>query len=168
MKKLFVLTNIFNYDEYFDFLAEKLLNNFVISANGQIYNFIEIEFYYYSKRHPDTKTLKRISKPGKFFFHQYGMDISFLSDEKEFGGVLIRSIKKENEFINGPHKVLNELLNNINDSNEISLKLIKNINDFPYKKMKRIIRNTPEYIYYDKFYRYVALYSDKHNKYKKI
>lgn len=112
-------------------LANYILNNIIISANGTKYRICEIEFYYHNKTHldeyvhqsPDQK------KYGKFYFHKFhngtfkagtfkGLDIT-LGNENTYFGILIRSIENinTNEFTEGSCNVTNKILGCFNVSN---------------------------------------------------
>lgn len=104
----------------FEDIAEKLLIEYQIKKGDICYDILEIEFYYYSKNHPDIITYPRNSKGGEWFFHESGVDLTLVSqttysskepqvgDDDSFGGILIRSLlKRENnksELICGPLK----------------------------------------------------------------
>lgn len=118
--------------------AEFLMQNFVIWKGDAVYEMLEIEIYYFSKEHQDFITYPRNIAPGRWFFHQSGVDLSLKSsvnydaggkikiDGSYFGGILIRSILKKaegkREFILGPMKCVDELWDNFdaftNDGHE--------------------------------------------------
>lgn len=102
----------------FEEIAEMLFQDFHIEKEGVRYDFLEVEFYFYSKEHPDFITYPRKTEAGEWFFHMSGVDISFESKEEgdgkevAFGGILVRSILKEGEkeqVIAGPYKCVDEL-----------------------------------------------------------
>ena len=101
----------------FNEIANMLFQDFHIEKEGVRYDFLEVEFYFYSEEHPDFITYPRNTKAGEWFFHMSGVDISFESKEegegKEvtvFGGILVRSILKgEKTPIVGPYKCVDEL-----------------------------------------------------------
>ena len=111
----------------FSIIAGKLLCNYHIVKGESTYDFLEIEFYFYSPNHRDLITYPRNSnKPGMWFFHMSGVDITFGSDEKKdnrplmYGGILIRSIVKTQgdsstlpKYICGPMKCVDELFDYI-------------------------------------------------------
>jgi len=111
----------------FDVIANKLFRNYHIVKEDNTYDFLEIEFYFYSPNHRDLITYPRDSnKPGMWFFHMSGVDITFGSDDKNnnrpltYGGILIRSIVKTQgdsstmpKFICGPMKCVDELFDYI-------------------------------------------------------
>ena len=98
-------------EKMFSDIADALLNNFVIKRGEQEYRFVEIEFYH-NKTDDEGKriTYKRdYSKSCDFFFHDYGVDLCFESNPDSYGGILIRSMECNGEFINGPVKVTDRL-----------------------------------------------------------
>ena len=115
--------------EVFKVIADKLFHNCHIVKGENIYDFLEIEFYFYSPNHKDLITYPRDSrKSGMWFFHMSGVDITFGTDAEEggpplmYGGILIRSIgkvqtqgdcSKYSEYICGPMKCVDELFDYI-------------------------------------------------------
>ncbi len=89
------------FDSIFDDIAYSLFNNFAIRRGEKLYRFVEIEFYHSLADDLDGKTLKRDSKAGDWFFHDYGVDIAFESDDTRYGGILIRSIVEGDSYENG-------------------------------------------------------------------
>jgi hypothetical protein len=86
-------------------IALELFNNYEIRKGKEVYDFLEVEFYYYTDNHKDVITYPRTSEVGKWFFHQSGVDITFDSNSKRYGGILIRSLLKNKEIvITGPRK----------------------------------------------------------------
>jgi hypothetical protein len=121
MKKLLDLANIDvnQIDERFEEIAKLLFEACFIQKGDDRYEFLEIEFYYYTKGFEDIIAYPRDVEAGKWFFHNSGVDISLESkcenincysnkrkpDNDYFGGVLIRSLlKNESEIITGPLK----------------------------------------------------------------
>lgn len=109
-----------NIQQYFNEVADYLFHNIAIKAGEDNFTFLEIEFYYYKKGEIEGSlfncTYPRIREVGQFFWHYSGIDICFKStiNEKEqtFGGILIRSLMKNNqEIIAGPMCCSNELMN---------------------------------------------------------
>jgi hypothetical protein len=116
----------------FDKIASELFNKYEIRKGDAVYDFLEIEFYYYADSNKDVIFYPRTSEAGKWFFHQSGVDITFESKctfdytkqsevdrvlregipEGNFhGGILIRSLLKTTkgneekpEVITCPHK----------------------------------------------------------------
>ena len=90
-------------ESIFKGIAENLLNNFVIRKGDKLYRMVEIEFYY---NLTDTAhiTYERMTEAGEWFNHDFGVDLTFKSNEKSYGGILIRSIECDGKFCNGPRK----------------------------------------------------------------
>lgn len=134
-----------NVEKSFDIIAEKLFKDFKMVANNTIYRFLEIEFYYHSDENRDNQTYQNEKQKtnGKWFFHYSGIDITIGSDNSH-GGILIRSIGKLDsngqisEYICGPLKLKDELLNNYNsvDTNSKFLCLENVPNIFIYDRIK--------------------------------
>ena len=72
--------------------AKKLMGGHRIVKGNLYYQIAEIEFYFYSPQHPDIITYPRNCMEGLWFFHSSGVDITTKSNNEEYGGVLIRSI----------------------------------------------------------------------------
>ena len=118
--------------EQFGKIADMLFQDFHIEKKVEEkvvrYDFLEIEFYFYSKNHPDSITYPRKTEAGDWFPHYSGMDIAFKSDKEQYGGVLIRCLLKDkNEVIAGPLRCFCELCAGMNMSGRpISLQLVEN------------------------------------------
>ncbi len=95
-------------------IADQLFNRYEIVKGNKIYDFLEIEFYYYSKNHPDNVVYHHNVKLGRWHTHLSGMDISLYQHDLAYGGILIRSIiDEEGNVINGPLSSLFCLFNDI-------------------------------------------------------
>jgi len=156
--------------ELFNVIANKLFRNYHIVKGGNTYDFLEIEFYFYSPNHRDLITYPRNGrKPGMWFFHMSGVDITFGSNDKEgdnplmYGGILIRSILKtsgDKKYICGPMKCVDELFDYIYAFNSDV-----NRADIPYIKENEEIKT----ISVDSCCRYIPLlFSNKEERSKKI
>ena len=111
------------YQDVFSKYANKLMNEYCLKVDDKKYNLIEIEFYFYDKEnHPDPYIYcnEKQKKCGEFYFHGSGMDITF-GNEICYGGILIRSIMKEGEYINGSLILLEELFGDEIDKLKIEL-----------------------------------------------
>jgi hypothetical protein len=106
-------------EQRFKEIADLLFQKYYIKKGDDKYEFLEMEFYYYTKGHKDISTYRRNVEGGKWFFHNSGVDISFksvckninlLSEDDYFGGILIRSLLKNGtEVIHGPLKCIDAL-----------------------------------------------------------
>lgn len=103
-----------NYEDIFHSIAKKLMNEFQLQINGKLFDFTEIEFYYFHKKHhPDCNVHQhKYQKKFSIYFHDKhgrgGVDIGF-GDTECYGGILIRGIKNEKEYIDGPIKVTDKI-----------------------------------------------------------
>jgi hypothetical protein len=110
----------------FDKIAESLFNNYRLKVNESYYRLLDIEFYYYAEdSYKDVYTHKHDEqlKPGKWYFHGSGIDIT-IGNEKHHGGILIRAIARISEQgdpnkyfiekeIHGPLNVKTEICANL-------------------------------------------------------
>ena len=104
-----------DYDAYFKEIAKLMMNQCVIAKDDIRYEIVEIEFYLYSPDHQDVITYPRKLSAGQWFFHSSGVDLTFESNDKQFGGILIRGIKRLTPrplLILGPQKCVDELWDN--------------------------------------------------------
>ncbi|MCG9910491.1 MAG: hypothetical protein MH137_04240 [Flavobacteriales bacterium] len=109
-----------NVEEYFDKIAELLMNSICLEVGRSLYRIIEIEFYYNDKNghndpyvHNDDMQLSA----GMWYFNGMGLDIT-IGGDNVFGGILIRGIRTIEEkpkYISGPSNVLKELFSKIGD-----------------------------------------------------
>lgn len=115
-------------EKEFVVLAEALLNNFVIKRGEKEYRFVEIEFYHNKTDDEGKKiTYKRgYTKSCDFFFHSSGVDLCFESSPDSYGGILIRSMECNGEFIYGPGRVVDQLFDKFSS--------LHTPNDFPLLK----------------------------------
>lgn len=91
-------------------IAKALLNRFCIVKGNETYRFVEIEFYHnkYDPKNGTRKTYHRgVISEGKWFFHPSGVDLTFASDDNNYGGILVRTIMTEDgkDFECGPLNV---------------------------------------------------------------
>ena len=103
-------------EEQFESIAIAMFQNFLIQKGDNIYETVEIEFYYNKTDEPGTNiTIPRTTRLGEWFMHESGVDLSFKSDNNNYGGILIRTIKNNNgQFICGPRQVMWELFADFN------------------------------------------------------
>lgn len=107
-------------------IAEEILQNHVLSINGNIVQLTDIEFYYFSDSHRDGFTLKEPKKPsGSFRPHRFGIDIA-LGDNNSYGGILLKGCYTDSKYVYGSNKVAKTILNYLqwgnNDINFIERK----------------------------------------------
>lgn len=132
--------------EYFKVIANLLMNKCVISKEGVNYEILEIEFYLFTPHHQDVISYPRDTKVGQWFFHQSGVDLTFESDNKYFGGILIRGLRNidTGQLTLGPQKCV-DLLWDKSDAFKIQE------NEYPIikvacQKLDENIRNYPRWI----------------------
>lgn len=132
-----------NIHEWFEAISKILLsphtNLVVLDTNNNIQRFqlIEIEFYLYdSIQHPDPYSHRRpiqLQTCGYWYFHSMGLkessykggsykgiDLTFGEESIIFGGILFRSmisLKQPYDFIEGPSKLVDRLLQVAEKSN---------------------------------------------------
>lgn len=106
MDKLKQLLSMLNADstaetiqKTFSEIADILLFHSYIRTEYGNYRLLEIKFYFKNKNHMDDVTIKRKEKEGMWWLHEYGVDLSFNSDDTNkndddnyYGGILIRSM----------------------------------------------------------------------------
>ena len=100
------------HEALFKEIAEYLMNHSLIKRGKKYYEIVEIEFYLFDDNHNDVITYPRVIGAGKWYFHSSGVDLTFVSNEKTFGGILIRGIREiggVNKQIFGPQNCVNEL-----------------------------------------------------------
>ena len=86
----------------FSEIADILLFKSHIMTAKCKYRILELEFYFKNNNHDDNVTIERTEDAGMWWLHDYGVDLSFKSDESEkyYGGILIRSIIPVNDSSN--------------------------------------------------------------------
>lgn len=112
----------------FETIADIILNKLVLNVGNKKFRICEIEMYFKNNEHPDKYVHSNSDQKsyGKFYFHKYwngtfksgtwkGLDIVLGNKDKYFG-VLIRSIMDldTNEFIEGPCRTVNKILEQFN------------------------------------------------------
>ena len=100
-------------------IAKSLFNEYEIVKGNDFYDFLEIEFYFFSENHPDISVYKHSLDSGIWHTNLSGVDITLKSSEKCYGGILVRSIiDQKGNVINGPLCTLFALFDNINTNGE--------------------------------------------------
>lgn len=123
LKKTIVQKSVRDYCAWFDALAQEILNAHTFRIRHSFYEITEIEFYVYDDIHTDANShatpMQKTSL--KMVFHTHGpsfkegsykgVDIS-MGNKNRYGGILIRGLKalKDNRLIDGPSKVVDEIL----------------------------------------------------------
>lgn len=109
-------------ENWFNQIAQELLNNYSLIVAGEKYRLVEIEFYCYAEEHPDIFTHRdKLQKElGHWYFHRKsdkyksgsfkGLDLTF-GDSTMYCGILIRTIEKaDGTIICGPSLCVDNLL----------------------------------------------------------
>ncbi len=149
-----------NIPSSFDRIAQTLLNEKELHVNNHIFQLTEIEFYYFHPdHHPDEYTHPHKREAGEWRFHNSGIDITFEGDDKKDGGILIRGIAINGEYINGSRKILMrifEAFGRVSEPTTFVLKDCKPRNS----QIVKTFRHLPNKITYPDFhsqpYRYIA------------
>ena len=122
-----------NLEDEFQRIANDLISNYSLRSVTHTYNFAEIEFYLYHTDHPDKSAHcnDHQLEYGHWYFHRYkngnikvgtrkGLDITFGNkDRKCYAGILIRALqnsKDDRDYIYGPSKVVDRILEDCNCS----------------------------------------------------
>ena len=106
-----------NVEGSFKRIANEILLNYKLIVGSSIFEIVEIEFYFYCESHKDVFAHEHeIAEAGRLRLHGAGLDIVFSSNEEEYGGILIRSIKNvnKNKYINGPWNSAKKIISCIN------------------------------------------------------
>ena len=144
----------------FDRIARNLLTACVLKVNDVAFEITEIEFYYfYPEVHEDEYTHPRQFEAGKWRYHNQGLDITLLGNERQDGGILIRGLKLGNKCINGPLKVVQKIYETFGSCTDMNqLVLVEAPNNS--KKVFKTFRHLPNKITYPKYhdakYRYLT------------
>lgn len=106
-------TNSSDYTLEFARLAKELMNNHIFVLNSIQYRITEIEFYLNNKGeqgHLDPFAHKHDNyQTGQLRLHTSGVDIA-IGNENYYGGILLRGLKSEKEYFEGPWQVLETII----------------------------------------------------------
>jgi hypothetical protein len=149
-----------NIEQSFDSIAKELLTGHILRVNEHEFEFTEIEFYYYKKGvHEDSYSHKHLRKAGEWRSHSQGLDITLEGNGDQNGGILIRGLKQNDTFVNGPLKAMRlifESMGSATDTSTIAL-IKKELGDKPIIKTFRHIPNKiQDKIFHFKKYRYLT------------
>jgi len=151
----------------FDKIADWLFNRVVLCVDNESFRFIEIEFYYYSDKHPDTYTYRKKEQleHGRWYDHSSGIDLTFGDEKSNYGGVLIRGIKnlKNEKYISKP-LIIKEIITKAWISKNIFSNLeASTLKEEMYIKVRRVNLNPNKNpLFYNKSYRYIIEYNIHH------
>jgi hypothetical protein len=133
-----------NYQKWFDDTAMWLLNGVELISADHTYRLAEIEFYVYDEQlHRDTtvhRSAQQTNTCGEWYFHREksakigftlkGLDITIgRLGGGISGGILIRSIMESGKIIEGPSKVVDEILRTNEVESVTELKLLPEYSD---------------------------------------
>ncbi|MDA3892267.1 MAG: hypothetical protein PF517_11445 [Salinivirgaceae bacterium] len=125
--KVWMINNPNEMQNYLSLLAEKILLEYQLKLNESLFDITEIEFYINKHDHDDPFVHKHSGfKTGQFRIHGAGIDIA-LGDEENYGGILLRSIRKagETQLIPSPIKVCDAIIANMGDITKSSITIVK-------------------------------------------
>lgn len=144
----------------FDRIASELIHGWHLKVNNTIYSFTEIEFYFFmTDLHQDTATREHNYDKGLWRFHQNGLDITFQSLDNSDGGILLRGLKTESDYINGPVRVLEHIFRQMDSivllNKEFGL-IEKKVptQEYIYKTKRQGLLDNPENDFKEELYRY--------------
>jgi len=113
----------------FSSIASELINKYELKINDKIFQFIDIEFYFFSNVHKDGFTMNHNRKLGEFEAHRYGVDISLGNFNNTYGGILIKSLLHGTRIIS-KSQIKNEIINNFQiGKNEIEISKKQKLTD---------------------------------------
>lgn len=112
-----------DYEKWFSEIAKLMFLNYCINSGGNKIGIVEIEFYFKDDQHVDPYIHGRDQQMtnGKWYFNDFGLDLTFGKEKDYHGGILIRGIcekdyKGDNEFTFGPSKILRKIFDNMKDA----------------------------------------------------
>ena len=149
-----------NIEKSFDNLALQLLSGHILEVNEWELEITEIEFYYFKKgTHEDNYTHPHKRNAGEWRYHNQGIDITFQGNDEQDGGILIRGIKVNNRYINGPLKTVRTIMECMGTvQNPATIQLKPKLHEG--KEIIKTFRHLPNKIQYvdfhDKNYRYLV------------
>lgn len=157
-------------------LAVDLIVNKAIKINDSIYSLIDIEVYYWNKKHPDdyTRGVEHNRKQGELEVHRYGIDISLGNKKDEdFGGILICGLYDvKNKKVIGKSLISRTLFNSLTIGDN-TIELVTHENKWTEVfKSKRLhlgaANNENKEKYLDSYYKFLAKETSlfKNQKYK--
>ncbi len=149
-----------NIEKSFDNLALQLLSGHILEVNEWELEITEIEFYYFKKgTHEDNYTHPHKRNAGEWRYHNQGIDITFQGNDEQDGGILIRGIRVDQKYINGPLKTVRKIIECMGSvQNPTTIQLIPT--QRTDKEILKTFRHLPNKIQYsdfhDKKYRYLV------------
>lgn len=155
----------------FENIAKDLILNWQLKINDSLFTFTEIEFYYFHKGiHEDNAAHEHEYDQGLWRFHSQGLDITFQSSEISDGGILIRGLKSEKGYINGPRRIVETIFKRFNQVTNVQqqfglvLKKKRESKEI-FKTSRHGLSNKQENLLKDEQYRYytdIDVWENKH------
>ena len=146
-------------EQSFDNIAKQLLSGHILVVNEWELEITEIEFYYFKKKkHEDNYTHPHKRNAGEWRYHNQGIDITLQGEDDQDGGILVRGIKINDKYINGPLKTVRVIMECMGSvQNPATIQLISKTHG--RKMIIKTFRHLPNKIKYvefhDKKYRYL-------------
>jgi len=149
-----------NIPNSFDQIAQELLNRMSLCVNNDEFQLTEIEFYYFHpEHHPDEYTHSHKRNAGEWRFHNQGFDITFQGDEVQDGGILIRGISINGEYVNGPINSLKRIFEAFGSVSNETTMVLKDC-EFRNSQILKTFRHLPNKVTHQDFqltrYRYLV------------
>lgn len=165
-----------NIDDQFSDIAKKLFFEFNLIVNEQVYQLVEVEFYYQSSQHDDPFVhCDEMQKTnGQWYFHGSGIDIT-IGDGENYGGILLRGIARIEEsklvFISGPLNVAKEIFSQLGSAklqkmvfglNKLRTQVSFDSNDFIASSRINLPQNKSDSRYFNANYRFITQLNQEH------
>lgn len=148
----------------FDRIAKEIITQKALFVNEKVFRFTEIEFYYFYKDiHTDSCTHPHLRNEGEWRLHEQGFDITFKGTDIRDGGILIRGVLVDGEYINGPIKTLGAILQAFGKVTEKTSFIIKDAEPRDVKIIKTFRHNLNEKEspnFFGKHYRFLCDFND--------
>jgi hypothetical protein len=155
----------------FDRIANEIISDWQLKIDNDLFSFTEIEFYFFCEAvHEDNSTHEHKYDEGLWRFHSQGIDITFQSTDISDGGILIRGLKSEKGYINGPRRILETIFKTFNSVTTVEHQfgLVSESSTSPssvFKTTRHGLSKTEQNVFNDYQYRYytdLANWDTKH------
>lgn len=139
-------------EKYFLNFSKDFLNTYTLKIGNNYYELVEIEFYYFEcNKHEDIYThLNELQKEnGKLYVHtrwgtRGGIDLTF-GDGSFYGGILIRGIKYKDEYIPGPARSRDFIVDKLNEEKKLTINSSKELQKiFNKKNSFKLVQNVSQ------------------------
>lgn len=114
-------------------ISNSILNDYQLKLNNELWDIIEIEFYFNTPDHKDPYVHKHstesatVYKTGQLRIHGAGIDIAISNSKGSYGGILLRTIKRSfsnDTNIEGPINVCDAIIRNMGTVENSFIKII--------------------------------------------